>query len=143
MTINSLREQSPMWFHNSRLRGSSSRGIGGKELGEERRKILFLWLLKYPLMCVCVCEFLYIFEGIEEERKTFPSLPRSVWLVEIYAFNKFLLLNFRNFENVRTCLLRTMCEAQHFLKPRGYSLLHDMLRTVFTWVLDLFSFCRL
>ncbi|KAG5672415.1 hypothetical protein PVAND_002546 [Polypedilum vanderplanki] len=33
---------------------------------------------------------------------------------------------------IRSCLLRTMCEVQHFLHPRGYSLLHDMLRVVFT-----------
>ncbi|CAH1728848.1 unnamed protein product [Chironomus riparius] len=33
---------------------------------------------------------------------------------------------------VRNCLLRTMCEVQHFLHPKGYSLLHDMLRVIFT-----------
>jgi hypothetical protein len=38
----------------------------------------------------------------------------------------------RNSIFIRSCMLRMMCEVQHVLHPKGYSLLHDMLRAIFT-----------
>ncbi|CRL05603.1 CLUMA_CG018208, isoform A [Clunio marinus] len=34
--------------------------------------------------------------------------------------------------DVKSCLLRMICEAQNFLLPPGYSMFQDMLRIVFT-----------
>lgn len=59
LTINPLREQSPMWFHNSRLGGKKNWVCRVRR----RKKYYFLWLSESPSV---------YFEGIEEERKTFP-----------------------------------------------------------------------
>lgn len=47
------------------------------------------------------------------------------YLIQAFSFH-------RTSFDVKSCLLRTVCETQQFLLPRGYSLLQDMLRVVFT-----------
>lgn len=33
--------------------------------------------------------------------------------------------------DIRSCLLRMICEAKHYLLPRGKSFFHDVLRILF------------
>lgn len=50
-----------------------------------------------------------------------------------FSINSFLCIFSKQFD-AKSCILRMICEAKHYLLPPGKSLFQDIFRVLFTWV---------
>lgn len=65
-----------------------------------------------------------------------------------YSFNANDFNDFNDFNNIfskqfdtKSCILRMICEARHYLLPPGKSLFQDIFRILFTYETSIFFFC--